>query len=65
MGPNKERCANCYYWEIHGRGKDSIEGICRKKSPSPTVCVKGSEYELVLPTPKKDDWCGDFKPIGE
>jgi len=56
MGPNKERCGNCKWWEP---SRDN-SGICRFHAPTPQISavLRGkSEYVLVWPTTTKDEWC--------
>lgn len=64
MGPQGEKCGDCYYWE-HIKGMD---GICRFSPPPSWTIVKAGEAPKGLEciptqTHSANDWCGSFKPI--
>lgn len=52
----EKKCSSCKFWN-----RDGADGICRKKSPSPTVVKDGGPYTLVWPRTKDNEWCGEFE----
>jgi len=61
MGPNGEKCGECYFWQMNPDKSDEVLGPCMAKSPRPVIMEAGKTYQVVWPMMDYNGWCGEWK----
>ena len=56
--PVRNRCAQCYWWDIEGRPAGM--GLCRGATPQ--LIMENGVMRAYWPVLNKDEWCAVFKP---